>query len=1280
MGIFSYAGVVLLALASGALAGEAEWSAHNKAAMAAYWRGDHLGAATSFAAALNEAQGFGESDRRLASTINNLALLYSRQGRHADAEALYARAVTLDEKTLGPAHPDLAATLNNIAELYRAQARYAEAEPLYRRSLTIVEKALGPNHTQAGTTLNNLAELYRVQGRAAEAEPLYRRAFAIREKAHGANHPDVAATLGQLAELYRTQGLHAQAEPLYRRALQIEEQVFGPEHPDVATTLARQGDLFRSLNRPADAEPLYKRALAIREKTLGADHVEVARSLNGLADMYFLQGRLAEAEPAYARALRIIEQTLGPEHPEAGINLFRQALVYNAQGRRELALDTVRRASAVLALRVAQGELRPWVGVFEDHVRLLAATGERAPAPLRAAALQESFTIAQTARAAASVAQSARLTARYAGGRDALARYARARLDAIVRVKQLDIQLMQAIARPPRDRDAGAENLLREGAERARATFVRLDARPEGDPARQADLASPKPLELREAQRHLAVDEALAMLMVLPDRSFLWVVRRDGAGFFPLALRQDELAKMVSRLGGQLDARGEHRPADLSPFFDVALAHEIYRRVFAPAEALLAGAKHLILVPDGALASLPPGVLVTALPGKPLATLHDHAQVDWLIKRHAVTVLPAAAALRSRVQAARRSAAREPFRGFGELPALAGALKVSPDAMMQGAMATDSTIKGLNLARFRALAFATPGNLVQRTARAAEPALAMTAPRSPGARDDGNLTASEIAQLRLDADWVLLAGSVPPDQAAVEGRATLARSFIHAGARSVLVSYGAANPQATAEITGRVAAESAAGAPKAEALRRSMLALMTAPGDPQRAHPRYWAGLAVVGEGNADWAGGPPPAPIVAETTAPVAAKPAAGAPAADLPRAAAPQDQANPIAKALATVTGMLSQIGKSRESAPPAQAQPEPQLQPQPRSQPKVEPVAAKPAPSAAEVKPAALAVQPAPPPPPAVVRAEPPPPQPVAAPPPPPPVVVRTDPPPPPATDVRADPSPPVPVAAPAEAPVPEPAGVNPIATAIEGVGAMLKKMFGPQAEVQPQSEAEPVAVASVEGAPPAPIASASAPVSSSSLEPEAPPVSTSAPAAVVAEGDDPVSRILRDVGAALSRILTPAPGTEAAAGSAPPEAPAPPAAAALPVQTPEPAPSESGENPIAKVFSEIGVLLTRLQLALSVQKYVEREPAPELEAPQAAPVQQAEAPLEGSFLMTMDGRPVLSGSGAPVGIAKVEPAPAVQGGAAADDPIAAAFREVTEFLKRLLGGEAGTKPAP
>ena len=81
------------------------------------------------------------------------------------------------------------------------QGRYAEAEPLYKRALAISEKALGPEHPDVAIRLNNLAVLYWAQGRYAEAEPLLKRALAIREKALGLDHPDTKATRRNLQML-----------------------------------------------------------------------------------------------------------------------------------------------------------------------------------------------------------------------------------------------------------------------------------------------------------------------------------------------------------------------------------------------------------------------------------------------------------------------------------------------------------------------------------------------------------------------------------------------------------------------------------------------------------------------------------------------------------------------------------------------------------------------------------------------------------------------------------------------------------------------------------------------------------------------------------------------------------------------------------------------------------------------------------------------------------------------------------------------------------------------
>src|SRR4029453_730245 len=73
---------------------------------------------------------------------------------------------------------------------YNTQGRYAEAEPRYQRALAIREKALGPEHPDVAQSLNNLASLYQTQGRYTEAEPLYQRVLASRERVLGAEHPD----------------------------------------------------------------------------------------------------------------------------------------------------------------------------------------------------------------------------------------------------------------------------------------------------------------------------------------------------------------------------------------------------------------------------------------------------------------------------------------------------------------------------------------------------------------------------------------------------------------------------------------------------------------------------------------------------------------------------------------------------------------------------------------------------------------------------------------------------------------------------------------------------------------------------------------------------------------------------------------------------------------------------------------------------------------------------------------------------------------------------------
>jgi CHAT domain-containing protein len=196
-----------------------------------------------------------------------------------------------------------------------------------------------------------------------------------------------------------------------------------------------------------------------------------------------------------------------------------------------------------------------------------------------------------------------------------------------------------------------------------------------------------------------------------------------------------------------------------------------------------------------------------------------------------------------------------------ELCAVARSLGAKEDSVYLGEKATETTIKGLSasgaLAQSRVVHFATHGLLAKETgfvtASKVEPALILTPPAKPSEDDDGLLTSSEVAQLKLDADWVVLSAcntaAGGTDDLNAQALSGLARAFFYAGARALLVSHWAVDSGATVNLITKVFEEIKADAKlgRAEGLRRSMLALIGS--GRSYSHPASWAPFIVVGEG-----------------------------------------------------------------------------------------------------------------------------------------------------------------------------------------------------------------------------------------------------------------------------------------------------------------------------------------------------------------------------------------------------------------------------------------------
>lgn len=331
-------------------------------------------------------------------------------------------------------------------------------------------------------------------------------------------------------------------------------------------------------------------------------------------------------------------------------------------------------------------------------------------------------------------------------------------------------------------------------------------------------------------------------------------------------------------------------------------------------ERLVKDKRHLIVAPTGALTSLPFRMLLTETPAKPVLDVKDIAlyrEAPWLIKRQAVSVLPSVASLKalrafprkaeatkvmiafadpifdpaerkrsSAERGARKSRAirmTQPYSEFwqganidrkklaqalpslldtaDEVTAVADKVGARRDDIHLQKDATEAAVKRADLADYRVVYFATHGLLAGEVKGLGEPALALTLPAKPSDLDDGLLTASEVAQLKLNSDWVVLSAcnTAGGDKPGAEALSGLARAFFYAGARALLVSHWAVDSDAATHLTTTtfdiLKKDPSLG--RAEALRRAMLAYMNDTTDPLSAYPALWAPFVVVGEGNA---------------------------------------------------------------------------------------------------------------------------------------------------------------------------------------------------------------------------------------------------------------------------------------------------------------------------------------------------------------------------------------------------------------------------------------------
>ncbi len=819
------------------------------------------------------------SDLGRAETSLGTAASANRAGDYADAERAYASVAALQKRVLGAKSPALARTLAGEAVQASDLGRYNDAEKLLKQAEAL---ARSPNQTDE----NALALVWHDRGLhllnehkyAAALEQLKRSEAAYRANLHG-------APLIPPVESFTRTGLHGMAlRDLFADPAQTAAIVGVVENErDAAVALRR-------LDRLAESEQAAQLASRVAQANdLDAPDMQ-ARLLRTRAFVAEARGLNASALTDLVSSSKDFGVAF-PDSPAYGQTTLLVAARQAASGDERVALATCR--TAIAALRSAKLGIDP--ALLLPCLRLLNATATDTTAE---AVHEEMFEAAELAQGSVTSQQIAEASARLSeNARDP-------KVAALIKERaDLKAHLSDLLTQQQEEQPDAAPGLAREGSPSKPGSGL------DGEIARtQLELAeknsalqaaSPnfgslvqEVVTTHDLMAALRPGEVFCSIMLAPDAGWSFMVGGGKVSVAQIAGGSARVAGLVQRVRASLDT--ETMPP---PPFDIAAAQDLYTLLLGGFAPQLQAASAITVAPTGPLLSLPFGLLLTGP-----ATQDTLATAPWLVRHLVVAHVPAPANLVSLRKLSTTARAETPWFGFGEFrpvthaqavaafpPASCGdsadllaALPPLPGAQVEletvrklthadvsdqllGPAFTAQAVLRAPLKRARILHFATHALLSTDLKCQTEPALVTSAPAGAASAEQALLTASQVTQLDLDAETVILSAcntGGPAGDGAGESLSGLARSFFYAGARSMLVTHWAVNDQVTAYLVALAVAEAQHDpglgiAGGLAAAQRKMLADATG-ALAAEAHPFYWAPLAVIGDGRASL-GEPPP-------------------------------------------------------------------------------------------------------------------------------------------------------------------------------------------------------------------------------------------------------------------------------------------------------------------------------------------------------------------------------------------------------------------------------------
>lgn len=807
---------------------------------------------------------------------------FRHRGDYALAEKFFKRGLAIREGALGPDHPEVARSVKDLGFLSLDVGDYAKAEEYLRRAIQIGEKAFGPEHVEVAMSLMYLAGAFSDKGDYEQAEALFSRSLGYLEKSFGAESGWAAIGMKNLAGLYLTMGEYAKAEALFLKALSIDLKGNAPDHPDILRVRHELSDLYLKTGDIDKFEKISKDLLSTIEKRFGPAHRYVGLHLYLLAKASIRRKDLNSAESNLRKAIPVFESAVGPRYHVLAEVLLDLSSLSASQGKLEEALALQQRAGSILEynlnINLATGSERQklaYLKVLPDHMD-------------RAIALHK-LSNGRQPQTREHVATS--ILRRKGRVQDALSNSLsslreRSGVDDRTLLDRLTI-VTSRLARLVLD---GPGNVsLNEHQDRIRKVEDEREEI-ENEISRRSPVAfrQTSGTELTNVRQAISPNEALIEYVVYNALDATHPTKRGEKRYLAYVLGSSgdvhikdlglalEIDAAVSRLR---QAIRDPRRKDVSQ-----LARNLEAKVMRPLLEFVGDAGHLLVSPDGELSLIPFEALIGAngrylvenYSVTYLTTGRDLARPRPQRKGNSLTAIVADPIFGERepgsastAKVKRSSAKRRSITNTRNLsdtyfaPLSGAALEAAaikslfPDAsIFTKTAATETTVKSLASPKILHLAthgyFLDPGD-AKESANRDNPLLRSGlafagANRRTGEKDDGILTALEASGLDLWGTKLVVLSACDTGLGEIrngEGVYGLRRSFVLAGAESMVMSLWPVSDMVTRELMTNYYKNLKAGMGRGEALRQVKLAMIK---KPTRRHPFYWASFIQSGE------------------------------------------------------------------------------------------------------------------------------------------------------------------------------------------------------------------------------------------------------------------------------------------------------------------------------------------------------------------------------------------------------------------------------------------------